>query len=138
MNPLLSFFVALLMLHSTPPPKTVEAQLSALVGSRRVVVLYAPTAADADYLRQKKWFDEAQSALLERDLVVIDCAGSDLSATDAQHLKNRFQYAPSHFCLWLIGKDGGLKLSQQKAVLLPQLFGLIDSMPMRQAEMRRN
>lgn len=43
----------------------------------------------------------------------------------------------SDFEVILIGLDGGVKL-RQKDILEPlQLFSLIDSMPMRQAEMRR-
>ena len=37
----------------------------------------------------------------------------------------------------LVGKDGGIKLSSRQAVSAGRLFGLIDSMPMRQDEMRR-
>ena len=39
------------------------------------------------------------------------------------------------FWIVLIGKDGGVKLRSDDAGL-DQIFDLIDSMPMRQAEMR--
>jgi hypothetical protein len=37
----------------------------------------------------------------------------------------------------LIGKDGGEKLSREEGTTLGEIFGLIDTMPMRRREMRR-
>jgi hypothetical protein len=37
----------------------------------------------------------------------------------------------------LVGKDGGIKLKRGDQVDLREIFGLIDSMPMRQREMRQ-
>ena len=59
------------------------------------------------------------AGLLERDLVVLTT------------------FDDSPFRITLIGKDGGRKLSRSKPVAVQELFGLIDSMPMRQAEMAR-
>jgi len=39
------------------------------------------------------------------------------------------------FQVLLIGKDGGVKLRSSEPVSMKDLFGLIDSMPMRQQEM---
>jgi len=39
------------------------------------------------------------------------------------------------FQVLLIGKDGGVKLRSSGPVSMKDLFGLIDSMPMRQQEM---
>ena len=47
-----------------------------------------------------------------------------------------FEFKPSaKFVLILIGKDGGIKLESEKTSL-KTLFGLIDSMPMRQEEIQ--
>ncbi|MEO0899051.1 MAG: DUF4174 domain-containing protein [Bacteroidota bacterium] len=40
------------------------------------------------------------------------------------------------FQVVLIGKDGGVKLKKNQAIDIQDIFDLIDSMPMRQAEMR--
>ena len=47
-------------------------------------------------------------------------------------------YQPNHdeFTFVLIGLDGGEKMRSTKVVSLEQLFGLIDSMPMRQWELK--
>jgi hypothetical protein len=43
----------------------------------------------------------------------------------------------SAFSLILVGKDGGIKLKRSDQVDLREVFELIDSMPMRQNEMRQ-
>ncbi len=43
-----------------------------------------------------------------------------------------------NFEIVLIGLDGGIKLRQTKLLTSKKLFVLIDSMPMRQAEIRKN
>jgi hypothetical protein len=42
------------------------------------------------------------------------------------------------FEIVLIGLDGGVKLRQHKLLPLAELYALIDGMPMRRAEMRKN
>ena len=50
----------------------------------------------------------------------------------------RFGFQGREIQLLLIGKDGGMKTRQSGANLdLERVFELIDSMPMRQAEMQR-
>jgi len=40
------------------------------------------------------------------------------------------------FMVVLIGKDGGEKLRREEGATLGEIFGLIDTMPMRRREMR--
>jgi len=40
------------------------------------------------------------------------------------------------FTVVLIGKDGGEKLRREEGANLGEIFGLIDTMPMRRREMR--
>ncbi|WP_428658824.1 DUF4174 domain-containing protein [Runella sp.] len=115
-----------------------ENKLERIIGKNRVIVVYCPKVSEAEYKLQKKWLNEVGKDLSERDLYVIDCIESDLSTEDSLHLKERFKYAPNHFCMWLIGKDGEIKLTSGKPVKPEQLFGLIDAMPMRRAEMKKN
>lgn len=44
----------------------------------------------------------------------------------------------SDFRVLLIGLDGGKKLDQTKMLSVKKLFNIIDSMPMRQAEIQKN
>ena len=61
-----------------------------------------------------------------------------LSEDDLAATRHRFQVAPEDFLVVLIGKDGGEKLNSRTPVTIEQLKKLIDSMPMRQDEMKRN
>lgn len=117
---------------------SLENQLEKMVWKNRVVVLYCPNASEAEFKLQKKWLSEVGKDFMERDLQVIDCVESSLSSEDALHLQSRFNYKPNHFCFWLIGKDGEIKLVSDKPVRPAQLFGLIDTMPMRRNEIKKN
>ena len=65
--------------------------------------------------------------MAERDLVII------FVQNESEYKK--YDVEPNKFTLLLIGKDGGEKLRSTKPVKTEAIFKLIDSMPMRQAEM---
>jgi len=134
MNALFLVICAVLVNFQEP----LEKRLEKMVWKNRVVVVYCPKVSDAEFKLQKKWLSEVGKDIMERDLRVIDCLEANLSAEDALYLKERFKYTPNHFCFWLIGKDGEIKLVSDKPVKPEQLFGLIDSMPMRRAETGKN
>jgi hypothetical protein len=79
----------------------------------------------------------------DRDLLVFSLIsngqsrmGEDvLSRQEAENIRRRFQVTPDEFRVVLLGKDGTVKLSETE-VRLSDVFALIDSMPMRQQEMR--
>jgi len=75
----------------------------------------------------KESLKKNKAALEERDLIVI--------RADAQ-LRKKFAIPPHRFTAILIGKDGGEKARQSGELALDQFFALIDTMPMRQQEMR--
>ena len=54
-----------------------------------------------------------------------------------QNALKQLQLTEGIFEVLLIGKDGGVKLRSDSPVEKGAFFGLIDQMPMRQAEMRR-
>lgn len=66
--------------------------------------------------------------MAERDLVVI--------IVEKETEYKKYNVTPDQFTLLLIGKDGGEKFRSAKPVEIETIFRLIDSMPMRQAEMR--
>jgi hypothetical protein len=71
---------------------------------------------------------KTQSAFKERDLVVLQA--------NSPELRNAFQ-VESSFALILIGKDGGEKARWLTPVDPQTIANRIDTMPMRQSEMRR-
>ncbi|MGD2037456.1 MAG: DUF4174 domain-containing protein [Desulfobacterales bacterium] len=81
----------------------------------------------------------------ERDLIVFEVPAqgparmntNPLDQQEADSIRNHFAVPCNAFSLILVGKDGGIKLKRSDQVDLSEVFGLIDSMPMRQREMRQ-
>ncbi|MBW2471825.1 MAG: DUF4174 domain-containing protein [Deltaproteobacteria bacterium] len=81
----------------------------------------------------------------DRDLIVFEVPGRGparmnnrpLDQRDADSIRTHFAIPGNTFSLILVGKDGGIKLKREDRVDLSDVFGLIDSMPMRQREMQQ-
>jgi hypothetical protein len=52
-------------------------------------------------------------------------------------MKRQFNVGEGEFSIFLIGKDGTVKLRSNDPVATSEIFSLIDAMPMRQEEMHR-
>ena len=85
------------------------------------------------------------AALQERDILVYlitpttykrDLAKTGLWIT-GNTLYKKYKKPDADFEVILIGLDGGVKLRDTKLVSTETLFALIDGMPMRKAELRR-
>ncbi len=98
---------------------------------RLVVVVAMP--GDPRATKQHALLDDAAAALRERDVVIQDMT-PDAARRDRPELGVGSQAA---FEVLLIGKDGGVKLRRDKPVAAFEITALIDTMPMRQDEMRR-
>lgn len=86
-----------------------------------------------------------RGALGERDMVVLSVVGDEVTpvfgdvppGADARALRMRCGVdAGTPFTAVLVGKDGGVKWRENRPAQPAELFGLIDTMPMRRAEMR--
>ena len=98
---------------------------------RLVVVVAQP--GDPRAVQQHAALQQAAAALRERDVVV-----QDLSPEAARRDRPELGVNPqAAFELLLVGKDGGVKLRRGTPVAAAEITGLIDTMPMRQSEMRR-
>lgn len=86
-----------------------------------------------------------RAKLEERDLKVIDVSSGParipgtlrLDSRRSSALRERLKLTDAETVLVLIGKDGGEKARQREALQLARWFALIDGMPMRRDEMRR-
>ena len=126
---------ALLTSCDRPPAPPVERrheeeQLAALRDQSRVLLVFAPSAADPRYLTQQRITEEARAGFTERDLVTVVVLG------DAPALDRRYAIASGTFAVLLIGKDGHTAYRSTEPLQAVELFAKIDAMPMRQAEMR--
>lgn len=111
----------------------------------RVLLLFAPGEEDVTLQRQLSLLTTQKAEVTDRDLVIyqlfpsggLSPDGKKLTASQSQAFFQRYDIHPDTFTLILVGKDGGEKKRASELVLLEDLFGLIDRMPMRRAEMRR-
>jgi hypothetical protein len=121
-----------------------ETALDGYRWQNRLLLVFAPDADSALYRRQQEMLLVAECGLNERDVVVISVLKDVVSTKErpaapvsADDLRDAYDVLPHDFRVVLIGKDGGVKLSQDEPILAADLFALIDSMPMRKQEMRR-
>lgn len=98
--------------------------------SRLVIVVGQPN--DPRVIRQHATLDQDTAALRERDVVV-----QGMTPEAAQHKwPDPADKSEVIFQVLLIGKDGGVKLRRATPVASSEITKLIDTMPMRQREMK--
>ena len=101
---------------------------------RQVLLFYN---ADGKALMEKQMatLQNDKAGLTERQIVIKTYDTSPKSATEWKAWKVD---SSKPFTFILIGKDGGEKYRSEKLVPNRELFGLIDAMPMRRNEVKRN
>lgn len=120
------------------PRQPLEQALAAKKWQRRVILLYARAENSVPLATQKRLLAEQQSGLDDRDIDVITVLESELAAPDKTYLLggDRRLSPTADFAGFLIGKDGGVKQRFTRPTHPTELFRLIDTMPMRQSEMK--
>lgn len=121
----------------TLPPASLSTLVKESKWQKRVLLLCAPTPDDAELRRQQQLLGPVKADLNTRDLLVREVIWSQLSAADQRYLRHGLGVGGPAFQVVLIGKDGGVKRRETKALPPAQLFSTIDAMPMRQQEMKR-
>ena len=104
---------------------------------KRVLLIGAPTASQADFLRQKQLLADAAAQLKERDFLVLEVPYDKLPAADRQYWQKELNQSLTQFAVVLIGKDGGVKRTSAQPLPPANLFNTVDKMPMRRQEMKR-
>ena len=99
----------------------------------RVLIIYAPLGSEEQLARQEELLRSRDRELEERDVAQIVLR----SRSEDAKIAARFELPEANFAVLLIGKDGEEKLRSRDVVSPESLFRLIDSMPMRQEEMRQ-
>ncbi|MDR5591540.1 DUF4174 domain-containing protein [Christiangramia sediminicola] len=111
----------------------------------RLVVVFSTNHTNEIVQQQLEIFKKNKKDFEERKLIMIQAVpgkhkeifpeNSDWKKSDVYNSKKE---TDSEFEVILLGLDGGVKLRQSELLQTKKLFGLIDSMPMRRAEMRDN
>ncbi len=137
--------LTLFILFILPLSLMAQNPLQAHKWQDRVIILFAPYPEQDDLQAQLDRFEEEAQGMRDRKLVVyrlfpdkgFDPEGMSLDSRTVGQLRERFSLSAEGFTMLLLGLDGGEKLRRNDPVATRDLFNLIDSMPMRQAEMRR-
>jgi hypothetical protein len=114
--------------------------------TNRLLFVFAPARREPSFHALHESLAAQKAGITDRNLVVFEVLESELStengepldAETARLLRERFRVPSGSFSVILVGKDGGVKLDRQDRTSLDEIFALIDSMPMRQSEMRRD
>ena len=116
-----------------------EKPLSAFRDKNRVLLVFAPTDQDPAYREQTRLWQGEKAGFDDRQLVVVPVlADAKKPAGDPPGaLAKKYGIDPKTFAVILIGKDGHDAYRSAKPVPASALYGTIDAMPMRRAEMRR-
>ena len=119
--------------------------LSQFKWKNRLLFLFAEDASDPLFKNLQSQIMAQKTEVDDRDLIVFEVPSKDparmgttpLDRQQADSIRNHFDIPSNSFSLILVGKDGGIKLKREDRVDLREVFGLIDSMPMRQNEIRQ-
>ena len=110
----------------------------------RLLLLFAPSESEPGFADFDRRLAQERLGVADRDLVVFRImeegpsrvAQQPLPPEDVENLRRRFEVVAGRFTAILIGKDGGVKMRREHRADLREIFDRIDSMPMRQQEMR--
>ena len=123
------------------PPQSTRT-LRSYRETTRPLLIFAPIAKDPRLRQQLALLAPFAPGLRERQLVLLTLVpdGSDALLGREEQARARQTYAitPDSFVVLLLGKDGGEKQRWTAPVAFPVLRDLIDSMPMRQDEMKHS
>ena len=110
----------------------------------RLILAFSPSAQHPGHKALEKEIAVQAEEVMDRDLLVFQIlesgetklGNSSLPESSGYYLREKFSIKSGIFTVLLIGKDGGVKLRREGGVELDEILSLIDTMPMRQREMR--
>jgi hypothetical protein len=132
-------------IFASQPATTMDVDITHLQWKKRLLLVFAAESGQPNFQSLANEISSRQADVDDRDLVVFEILESGTSRMNhsrieprkAASIREQFEIAPSAFTVILVGKDGGIKLKRNDQVRLEEIFQLIDSMPMRQDEMRQ-
>lgn len=111
----------------------------------RLFLVFAPSVSEKEYREQLRSFQDLESALQERNLLIGEffegesgkLGGDPVSTEEENGLRHTFGIPDGYFTVVLVGKDGGEKFRSHEPVSPQGIFDRIDEMPMRRRETNR-
>jgi uncharacterized membrane protein YpjA len=111
-------------------------QLSDYKWKNRVLVLSDSPTYTNEFKKALQLIKDSSNEIEQRDLIILIYKKNHLYNLDDKEVlfkNNTIKYLKGYL---LIGKDGGVKSKQSYPLQLEEIFELIDSMPMRRAEIK--
>ncbi len=96
----------------------------------RLLVIFADEESDLRLDEQRREMGPMIAQMRDRDVMMVEIVGQD-------PLRETLGVGNEGFHVVLVGKDGGVKLRSEAPVRGARIVSLIDSMPMRQDEVKR-
>lgn len=112
---------------------------------KRLLLIFSTERADPLFNSIVNEISSRRGDVEDRDLVIFEILesgaskmnSSELELQKAASFREPLKIPKNTFTVILLGKDGGIKLKRNENVRLEEIFQLVDSMPMRQDEMRQ-
>ena len=111
--------------------------LEAYKWEKRLLLLFAPALENTELVRQQEMIRKGRPGIAERQIEVLEVVPGGNASAMREDLLRKFGVEAGSYTLLLLGKDGQEKYRSQKAVPLEEVFRIIDQMPMRRQEMRK-
>ncbi|MEP0984079.1 DUF4174 domain-containing protein [Ekhidna sp.] len=113
---------------------------------KRVLIFSASSPTNVGYKRQEQMLSKGKKGMKERDLIIYKLYDEHwlgpknklILKAEADAIRKAYDIPEGTFTVTLIGKDGTIKLQKDDIVSPREIFGLIDSMPMRKKEINSN
>ncbi len=112
------------------PLDAAQVNLDDFLWKKRPIVIFSDSESDPRFRDQIRFLEERPEELIKRDVVII--IDSDPSARSQARQKLR----PRGFMLAVIDKDGGVVQRKPFPWNVRELSRMIDSLPLRQLEIR--
>ena len=112
--------------------ETMAKQITDLNWEKRVVIISFENKKEKIFLSSQKFIQENRCAVDDRNIQFIFF--EKFKNTEFEMPK----FVSDEFGIWLIGYDGSIKDYSKDDKIFLRLFNLIDSMPMRQNEMKHD
>lgn len=106
----------------------------------RVLVVFTNNVKNDSFKKQISILSKNQQNITERKLVVYYFTKDKyiFNFDEYWQKSTKFKREKENFKVVLMGLDGGIKLEEKNIVSSEKLFSLIDGMPMRKKELRKN
>jgi hypothetical protein len=122
----------------------IEFRLSDYQWQHRILLVFAPSTGSSHYRQQMQAWQADVAGTDDRDLKLVQILaigesqvdGRSISSASVERLRQQFGITPEEFAVILVGKDGTEKQRSQAPIDLAALFRAIDTMPMRQQDVR--